>query len=303
MNQWLFDRVAISVGSFHIYWYGIILAFGAFVGLLMAIREGKRFGINPDFFIDLLLIGAPTAIVVARIYYVAFEWSSYQENLVQIFNIRNGGIAIHGALIGAIIGAIWHCRRRRYPFWHIADIAAPGLIIGQMIGRWGNFANQEAHGGVVSETFLRHTLHLPNFIVNQMKIGDLYYHPTFLYESVWNFIVLVLLLFLRRQTFMRVGEVFLSYLMFYSIGRFFIEGLRTDSLAFEGPHWLAASFQWVWQPMEWLFGVQGDVASGENLRAAQTISAAIVVFVLLLLVYRRLFDLAKKRYIDAVERR
>jgi len=112
MNEFLFDRVAFQVGSLQIYWYGIILGLGALLGTLLAIREGKRFGIPSDFFIDLLMIGAPSAIIVARLYYVAFEWQAYQGDWLQIFNIRNGGIAIHGALIGAIVGAIWHCRRR-----------------------------------------------------------------------------------------------------------------------------------------------------------------------------------------------
>jgi phosphatidylglycerol---prolipoprotein diacylglyceryl transferase len=303
MNEFLFDRVAFHVGSLQIYWYGIILGFGAFMGTLLAIREGKRFGIHSDFFIDLLMIGAPSAIIVARIYYVAFEWQTYQSDWLQIFNIRNGGIAIHGALIGGILGAIWHCRRRGYSFWHIADIAAPSLLVGQLIGRWGNFTNQEAHGGPVSEAFLRDTLHLPRWIVDQMHISGVYYHPTFLYESLWNLVGLLLIMVLRRQSFVRVGEVFLGYLAWYSVGRYYIEGLRTDSLAFHGPTWLANAFEWVWQPMTWLFGEQGAIPGDANMRAAQTISVGILLVVIVLIGLRRMSGGASRRYMDAVERR
>jgi phosphatidylglycerol:prolipoprotein diacylglycerol transferase len=303
MQMWLFDRVAFHVGAISIYWYGIILATAALAGIGLAIREGKRFGVPSDFFIDLLMIGAPTAIVVARLYYVAFEWSNYGWDLGAIVNVRNGGIAIHGALIGATLAGIWWARRKQYDFLRIADICAPGLIAGQMIGRWGNFANQEAHGGAVSESFLRHTLHLPDFIVNQMYIDGAYYHPTFLYESVWNLGVLAVLLLVRRQQWLRAGELFFGYLGLYSIGRFFIEGLRTDSLAFHGPQWVADAFHAIWLPMTGLFGDQGAMTGDANIRMAQAISMGILLAMLALIWVRRATGAAQVRYLDPIVRK
>src|SRR5699024_7185958 len=230
--------------------------------------------IPSEFFMDLLLIGVPSAIVGARIYYVAFKWDDYRDNWLDIFKIWEGGIAIHGALIGAIIVAVWFVRHKNYNFWRIADICAPSLIAGQMIGRWGNFMNQEAHGGPVSESFLRETLKLPDFIVNHMYIQDVYYHPVFLYESIWNLGGLLLLIVLRIRAFMRIGELFFSYFIWYSIGRFFIEGLRTDSLAFTGPDWLVSVMDILWSPMVLLFDA-GAMSYG-NVRIAQLIGLLII---------------------------
>ncbi len=239
---YLLDPIAFALGPITVRWYGIILGSGALVGLWLAVTEGKRFKISPDFFMDLLLIGVPSAIIGARIYYVAFKWDAYKNNLLEIFQIWHGGIAIYGALIGAIIAGYIYFRRKGYNFWRIVDICAPSLIAGQMIGRWGNFVNQEAHGGPVTEEFLRNSLHLPNWIVDQMYIQGQYYHPTFLYESIWNLVGLLLLFWLRRRPFLRAGELFFAYFIWYSVGRFFIEGLRTDSLAFDAPGWLAGGW-------------------------------------------------------------
>lgn len=292
------DPIAFALGPIKVHWYGIILGSAALIGLLLLIQEGKRFKIHPDFFMDLLLIGAPSAIVGARIYYVAFRWQDYRDNLSEAFKIWHGGIAIHGALIGAVIAGVVYVRRKGYRFWRIADLAAPGLITGQMIGRWGNFMNQEAYGGPVSESFLRNTLHLPNFIVNQMFIDGAYHHPTFLYESVWNLAGLILLLVLRRQRFMRAGELFLTYFIWYSIGRFFVEGLRTDSLAFTGPDWLVASLRMLWSPMSLLFE-PGHMDYG-NVRIAQLIGVVIILAAIVLILVRRQWGFAKERYQDPI---
>lgn len=279
------NPIAFSLGPISVRWYGIILGTAALVGLYLAIREGKRFNIIPDFFMDMLLIGVPSAIVGARIYYVAFKWDDYKHDLLSVVKIWEGGIAIYGALIGAIIGAYFYFRKKGYNFWRIADICAPGLIVGQMIGRWGNFMNQEAHGGEVSEAFLRNTLHLPEFIVNQMNIGGVYYHPTFLYESLWNLAGLLLLFWLRRRPFLRAGELFASYFIWYSIGRFFIEGVRTDSLAFDGPEWLAGLMNALWAPMGALFE-PGHMAYG-NVRISQLLAVAFVLAAFALMAIRR----------------
>jgi phosphatidylglycerol:prolipoprotein diacylglycerol transferase len=297
--MWLaIDPIAISLGSLHVRWYGIILMTGALVGLILAIREGKRFGIAPEFFTDLMFIGIPSAIIGARLYYVAFKWEDYRNNLLEIFQIWHGGIAIYGALIGAIIGGYFYTKSKGYPIWRIFDICAPGLIVGQMIGRWGNFMNQEAHGGPVEESFLRNTLHLPSWIVNQMNIEGVFYHPTFLYESVWNLLGLLFLFWLRRQSFLRSGELFLSYFIWYSIGRFFVEGVRTDSLAFTGPDWLASAMRALWSPMRILFQ-EGSMDYG-NVRISQLLSVIIVVVALAWITYRRKQGLADTRYADPV---
>jgi len=298
------DRIAFSIGSLSVTWYGIILAFAALAGLNLAILEGKRFGIIPDFFMDLLLVGVPSAIVGARIYYVAFKWEDYRSNFVDVFKIWQGGIAFYGALIGALIGAYFYIKAKGYNFTRIVDICAPSLLLGQIIGRWGNFMNQEAYGGEVSESFLRHTLHLPAFIVNQMLVVDIsgtaaYHHPTFLYESLWNLVGLLILLWLRRRPFLRAGELFSSYLIWYSTGRFFIEGLRTDSLVFAGPGWLAKLMNGLWSPMKLLFE-PGAMEAGKNVRVSQLLAVLLVVAAIALIIWRRKTGRAHVRYLDPI---
>ncbi|WP_082927418.1 prolipoprotein diacylglyceryl transferase [Paenibacillus oryzisoli] len=295
----MLESVAFSLGPIHVRWYGIILGTAALIGLMLAIREGKRFKIVPDFFMDLLLIGVPSAIIGARIYYVAFQWADYKDNLWEIFMIWHGGIAIYGALIGAIIGASFYIRAKGYNFFRIADILAPGLIIGQAIGRWGNFMNQEAHGGPVEESFLRDSLHLPNFIVNQMNIEGTFYHPAFLYESIWSFVGLLVLFWLRRRPFLRAGEVFLSYFIWYSIGRFFIEGIRTDSLDITGPTWLASLMNALWSPMKIVFE-PGDLTYGGNVRFSQLLALLIVIAAVTMIIIRRKKGYANEHYSDPI---
>lgn len=292
----ILNPIAFSIGSFSIHWYGVILALGTLAGLFLAIREGARFGIVPDFFMDLLLFAVPSAIIGARIYFVAFKWDDYKNDLLEIFRIWNGGIAIYGALIGSVICAFFYVRAKGYNFWRIIDICAPGLLMGQLIGRWGNFINQEAHGGPVEESFLRNTLHLPDFIVNQMNIGGVFYHPTFLYESLWNLLGLLLFFWLRRRPFMRSGELFFSYLIWYSAGRFFIEGLRTDSLAFTGPSWLASFMNGLWSPMTAVFE-EGNMDYG-NVRISQLVSIILILVSIFFIVYRRKKGLSAERYSD-----
>ncbi|MED3122529.1 prolipoprotein diacylglyceryl transferase [Bacillus wiedmannii] len=258
------DRVAIQLGPFPVYWYGIIIGTGVLLGLWLATREGERLGIQKDTFVDLVLIAVPIAILFARMYYVIFEWEYYAQNPSQIINIRQGGLAIHGGLIGAVITGILFAKRRGVSFWKLADIAAPSILLGQAIGRWGNFMNQEAHGDEVTRQFLE-GLHLPDFIINQMYIEGVYYHPTFLYESLWNFAGVILLLSLRKVN-LRRGELFFTYLIWYSIGRFFVEGLRTDSLML-GP-----------------------------LRIAQVMSIGLVVISIIFIIVRRKMGQADKRY-------
>ncbi|QHW31966.1 prolipoprotein diacylglyceryl transferase [Paenibacillus rhizovicinus] len=295
------DPIAFSLGSISVHWYGIILGTAALVGLLLAVQEGKRFGLSPDFFMDLLLFGVPSAIIGARIYFVAFQWNEYKNHLVDVFKIWNGGIAIYGALIGAFTCGIIYFRNKGYSFWRIADICAPSLIAGQMIGRWGNFVNQEAYGGEASENFLRHTLHLPNWIVNQMNVEGVFHHPTFLYESLWNLLGLVIFLVLRRRPFLRAGELLFAYFIWYSLGRFYVEGLRTDSLAFLGADWAASFMNALWSPLKAAGFTQGylDPAYG-NIRISQLLAVLLILASIAMIIIRRRTGAASERYLDPI---
>ena len=222
------DPIAFQLGPLAIRWYGILITTGIVLAFLVVQKEMVKRGMHPDFLTDLLIWAVPISIISARIYYVIFSWDSYKDNPADVFKIWEGGIAIHGALIGAFLTTYIYTKLRGISFWKVVDIAVPGLLIGQIIGRWGNFINQEAHGGPVSESFLNNTW-IPDWIMNQMTINGVTYHPTFLYESLWNFVGLIIILLLRRVRLKR-GEMFFFYLTWYSIGRFYIEGMRTDSL-------------------------------------------------------------------------
>lgn len=224
------NPVAFSIGSLSVKWYGIIMATAVLVATIMAIREGKRRQIMPDDFIDLLLWAVPIGFICARIYYVIFEWGYFSQHPNEIIAIWNGGIAIYGGLLGGLAVLIIFCKKRNLSVWLMLDIIAPGVMAGQIIGRWGNFINQEAHGSPTSLAFLE-SLHLPTFIIQQMKINGIYYQPTFLYESFFNLIGLILILSLRHKRHLfKQGEIFLTYVIWYSLVRFFVEGMRTDSL-------------------------------------------------------------------------
>lgn len=267
------DRVFLQLGPFTIYWYGLIIATGLFLGLYIATKEATRLGLKKDTMTDLVIFAAPIAIIFARIYYVVFEWDAYRGGpWWKVFAVWEGGIAIHGALIGAVLTAIVYAKVRDLSFWQIADIVAPSLILGQAIGRWGNFMNQEAHGGPISgSTYENFHQYLPNFIMDQMCIDGIMYHPTFLYESVWNIVVFIILIILRKYNPVR-GEIFLTYVITYSIGRFFIEGMRTDSLYF-GP-----------------------------LKQAQLLSIVLIIGAIILIIYRRKNKRVSVRY-DGTKRK
>jgi phosphatidylglycerol:prolipoprotein diacylglycerol transferase len=220
------NPIAFSFFGIDIMWYGLLISLGIILGAVIAMREAKRVGYNPEIILDILLWTLPAAIIGARLYYVIFEWGYFKAHPMEILAIRNGGLAIHGGVIGAFLVGYVIVKRKGLNFLKLADIVAPSLILGQAIGRWGNFFNKEAYGGVVSEQFISR---FPEFIQNQMYIGGSYYHPTFLYESIWNLMVFAILLFFRKYK-KDDGELIGLYLILYSIGRFFIEGLRTDSL-------------------------------------------------------------------------
>ena len=219
----------IQIGSFTIKFYALCILFGMIVAIILGLREAKKLKINTDDIFNGAVIGIILGILGARIYYVIFEWGSYKNNIIEIFMIWNGGLAIHGGIIVAFIFSFFYCRKKKINFLAVIDMVVIGLLIGQTCGRWGNFFNQEAHGGVTSLEFLK-SLHLPKFIYQQMYIEGEYYHPTFLYESLWNFVAIIALLILRRTRTIRLGDQAGIYLIWYGIGRFFIEGMRTDAL-------------------------------------------------------------------------
>ena len=232
MTNLVINPVAFHLGNLSVKWYGIIMAVAIVLACWMAINEGKKRQIIPDDFVDLLLWAVPLGYVGARIYYVIFEWGYYSQHPEQIIAIWNGGIAIYGGLIA-------------------------GLIV-LLMGRWGNFVNQEAHGAPTTLHFLQ-SLHLPQFIIEQMKIGGTYYQPTFLYESFFNLIGLILILSLRHKKHLfKQGEVFMTYLLWYSVVRFFVEGMRTDSL--------------------YIFGI---------IRVSQALSLILFIATIILWIYRR----------------
>lgn len=222
----MIDPVAIQIGSISIYWYGIIMTTAFILGTILAYHHAAKSGIDPEHVINMLILIIPSAIIAARLYYVIFSWENYSANPMEAFAIWHGGLAIHGGLIGGFLAGYFYVRKHRLDFWKVGDIFAPSIILGQAIGRWGNFINQEAYGGPVSRDYISH---FPAFIQKQMFVGGQYHHPTFLYESIWNLLVFALLMVLRRRKPFS-GQILLLYLAFYSAGRFFIEGMRTDSL-------------------------------------------------------------------------
>ena len=224
------NPIAFYIFGSSIRWYGLFIAVGMMLGILMAKYNSRYRNINFDTLLDVVLISLPIGIVGARLYYVLFQFSDYKDNLINIFNIRQGGLAIHGGILFALISAYIITKYKKVDFLNVADAVAPSIIIAQALGRWGNFFNSEAHGGSVSYNFIKH---FPHFIQAGMHIDGVYYHPTFLYESIWDlFVFIILMIVLRKNN--KQGIVFFSYLGLYSIGRFIIEGLRTDSLMF-GP--------------------------------------------------------------------
>jgi len=232
------DRVAFRVFGIPIYWYGIIIAAGFLLSFILAVKNSRKFGFNPDVIMDLVLFGTPSAIIAARLYYVIFSWEDFRNDPLLVFDIRGGGLAIYGGIIGAIAAGLIYCRAKKINTLSLFDFAVPYLVLGQAIGRWGNFVNQEAFGsntllpwGMTSETVRSY---LERNMEELAGIGiivnpDIPVHPTFLYESLWNLGVFLFLIWYRKRKKLD-GEVLMLYFILYGAGRFWIEGLRTDSL-------------------------------------------------------------------------
>lgn len=224
------DPVAFNLFGWPVRWYGVIIGFAILIAYILFMRESSRKGIDEDTSFDMLFWTVIFGLVGARIYYVVFSGQDYLSDPLRLFRVWEGGMAIYGGVIAGAITIYVLSRKYKVNVIDVFDTAIPALMIAQAIGRWGNFVNQEAHGGPVSLDFLEQ-LRLPDFIIEQMNINGNYYHPTFLYESVWNFLGALIILALRgREKLFKHGEIVAFYLIWYGVGRFWIEGLRTDSL-------------------------------------------------------------------------
>lgn len=224
------DRVLISIGPITIYWYSFLIFLSILIGLLIVKKEVVKTKFDKGFIFDLIFYLIPVAIVGARIYYVIFNYSVFKDNFIDVFKIWEGGLAIYGAVIAGILFTIYYCKKKKQSILLTLDILAPCLVLGQAIGRWGNYFNGEAHGVVTSLSYLK-SLHIPLVIIKGMYINGNYYIPTFLFESIWCFIVFIILIIVRNKLkYKKEGIIVCLYFILYSLGRFFIEGLRTDSL-------------------------------------------------------------------------
>lgn len=225
------NPVAFELFGQEIRWYGVIISFGVLAAMALIYILSKKKELDYDIITDAFLVTFPIAIIGARLYYVAFEYENY-NSFMDVINIREGGLAIHGGIIAALLLGYIFARYKKINFLKYVDVIMPGVILAQAVGRWGNFMNQEAHGGPVSKEFISR---FPEFIQNGMLIKGTYYHPTFLYESIWNLLVCVILVYiLYKKNENQDGIILGGYMVLYSLGRFFIEGLRTDSLMFMG---------------------------------------------------------------------
>lgn len=246
------SRIAFSIGGKGIYWYGIIIAVGFLLAVVYGMKRSGKFGLTQDNVLDMLLCAVPLAIIGARAYYCIFSWEMYKDDPISVLYIWNGGLAIYGAIIGAAIGLVIITKIRKINTLAMMDVGSIGLLIGQSIGRWGNFMNREAFGGI-TDGFLRMGL-------TDVNGQTIYVHPTFLYESLWNALGFLLLhLYSGKRKY--DGQVFLMYIGWYGLGRMFIEGLRTDSL----------------------------YMGSTNLRVSQLLAAICVLVAVVLLIYNKLF--------------
>ena len=278
-----FNNTAFTIKIFgferDIYFYALAIITGIGVAYFYANHIAKKIGFNENNLFDGFIIGVVVGVVGARLWYVIFEWDQYKNNLLEIVT-EFRGLAIHGAVITAGIFAYFFCKRKKEDILVLGEMLFPGFLIGQIFGRWGNFFNKEAHGGpigtlVEGRAFLE-KLPIPRFVVDQMYINGNYMHPTFLYESFWNFIGLVLIIVLRNKTKKYwYGDAISFYLVWYGIGRFFIESIRTDALTFE------------------LFGT--------IFRTAQVTSILMIIIGLVLFILRRIYKYKPLSYLDLID--
>lgn len=227
------NPIAFSLFGYDIRWYSMLILIGAIFAYILILLESRKFKINKDFIFNLFFWALIIGIIGARLYYVLFNWKYYASNIQEIWHIWEGGLAIHGGIIFGIVTIALYCKKHDYRVVRILDILAPALILAQAIGRWGNFFNSEAYGAATTLYHLKN-LHIPEFVINGMNINGFYYTPTFFYESLWCLLGCIIMLILRRYRFSKVGQILAFYLIWYGLGRFFIEASRTDSLIFLG---------------------------------------------------------------------
>ncbi len=226
------DPVLIDLVYVKIYWYSVIVMTAFLIGGFLVLKEARKFDIDDETIVNYVFFLVPIALIGARFYYVAFNWSLYQGDFIEILKVWEGGLAIHGGIIFGFLWTWFFAKTNKIKTLRFMDIIAPALVLGQGIGRWGNFFNQEAHGPATTLEKLQ-SLYLPDFIIQGMKINGTYYQPTFLYEFIWCFIGFLFLLLVRRfSRYLKVGQLAGLGLIWLGIGRFFIEDLRQDSLIF-----------------------------------------------------------------------
>ena len=222
--------VAITLFGYEIRWYSILIVIGVLIAYLLINSEAKRFGIQKEFIFNMMFWTIIVGIICARLYYVGFNWGYYGENLSEIYKIWHGGLAIHGAIIGGGLVMIIYSKKYGALPGRITDMVVPALILGQAIGRWGNFFNGEAYGGIVAYQNLVDMKIIPSFIIDNMYINGSYHLPMFYFESIWCILGFIIMLFVRRRKYQKCGHLTGFYLMWYGVGRFVIESFRTDSL-------------------------------------------------------------------------
>ena len=223
------EKVALDLGPIQIYWYSIFIFIGMLVACFLIYKEAKKRGIEEDFLVNLTFNTIIIGIIGARLYYVLFNFSYYLDNPVEIFQIWNGGLAIHGGIIAGLLFIIYYCKKHEVNLWKMLDIIVVGLIIAQAIGRWGNFFNSEAYGPITTAAHLK-SLGIPQFIIDGMYILGEYRQPTFFYESVWCLFGFLAMLIIRQYKYLKIGQLTSLYLIWYGIIRFIIEAMRIDSL-------------------------------------------------------------------------
>ena len=223
MSKYLIENL-FGIEGWSIAWYGVIIAVGMVLGVILAIYRARKQGLKDDLIFDFILLALPIAIVCARGYYVVFEWNSYSGDILTIFKIWKGGLAIYGGVIGGLVTAILFCRHHKFPLFRFLDLVVPSLVLGQAIGRWGNFVNQEAFGNLVTDS----SLQFFPYAVYIDVLGE-WHQATFFYESMWNLCLLTTMLIVSRKN-PKAGTLTCMYFVIYGLGRFLIEGLRTDSL-------------------------------------------------------------------------
>lgn len=221
------NAILVDLGFIKIYWYSAIMFVAILIAGYLALRESRKWKIPEDFMINLFFFIIPIAMIGARLYFVAFHWDYYSAHIIDIFKVWEGGLAIHGGILAGLLWILFYSKKYKVNTKRLLDIVVVSLLLGQAIGRWGNFFNGEAHGAATTLEALKW---LPNFIVEGMHIDGVYYQPTFLYESLWCLLGFILALFIRKLPYLKLGQLTSFYMVWYGIGRFFIEGLRTDSL-------------------------------------------------------------------------